>query len=75
MERISTMAELGSVKVMGNSLYEIRKIRLDSPQKVNPSREAVDSDLKMSISRESLLNGIIMAEVLGKPRCLRPERR
>lgn len=69
------MAELGSVKVMGNSLYEIRKIRLDSPQKVNPSREAVDSDLKMSISRESLLNGIIMAEVLGKPRCLRRERR
>lgn len=65
------MAELGSAKVTDNSLNKLKSIELENPRKESSGRGLAGSALRLNTSGKSLLNGIIMAEVLGKPRCLR----
>ncbi len=72
------MAESGLPRVTDDSINKLRSIeseRLRRPQKEDSSRVSAGSGQKLNTSGESLLNGIIMAEVLGKPRCLRRGRR
>ncbi len=69
------MAESGLPRVTDDSLNKLRSMEAERPRKESSGRVSAGSGLKLNTSGESLLNGVIMAEVLGKPRCLRRERR
>jgi hypothetical protein len=69
------MAEFKSGQVTDNILDTLKSIEPERAWKEKSSKVPAGSDFKVNFSGESLLNGIIMAEVLGKPRCLRSGRR
>jgi len=68
------MARSGSAQIADNRLNKLLSADLNESSKVQVQKPAKPA-LSLDFSKDSLLNAIVMAEVLGKPKCLKRGRR
>ena len=69
------MARSGAAGKNDNSIKRLMPEKSEEAPKVKPEQRSTRSALRLDFSNEGLLNAIVMAEVLGKPKCLKRGRR
>lgn len=69
------MIRSDSARVIDNSISQHLSAESNGSQKVKPERESAVSAFNLDFAHDDLLKGMIMAEVLGKPKSLRRSRR
>lgn len=73
-ERNTAMARSGSARKVDNRLNKLLSADLNESSKIQVQKPAKPA-LGLDFSNDSLLNAVVMAEVLGKPKCLKGGRR
>lgn len=68
------MVRSGSARIIDNSLNKLMSVDSNESPKVRQGQKPAKPALSFDFSNESLLNAIVLAEVLGKPKCQKRSR-